>query len=131
MPLLTAAGVNYIGVRDLPAASAWYMEKLGLRKIEIEMDESEGCIALGFAKDQYAFTLVPLNKPTEELTPMLYASNPKKAREFLNSQGVAVGEIQQDRQGTHYFEMRDLEGNGIEVCEEPLASSGQQRTCLS
>jgi len=74
---------------------------------------------------------VPLNKPTEELTPMLYASNPKKAREFLNSQGVAVGEIQQDRQGTHYFEMRDLEGNGIEVCEEPLASSGQQRTCLS
>ena len=45
MPLLTAAGVNCIGVRDLPAASAWYMEKLGLRKIEIEMDESEGCIA--------------------------------------------------------------------------------------
>jgi len=41
MPLLTAAGVNYIGVRDLASASTWYMEKLGLRKIEVEMDESE------------------------------------------------------------------------------------------
>jgi len=33
--------------------------------------------------------------------------------------GVDVAEIQQDRQGTHYFEMRDLEGNVIEVSEEP------------
>jgi hypothetical protein len=46
------------------------MEKLGLREIEIEMDESEGCIALRFAKDQYAFTL----GPTEELTPILSAA---------------------------------------------------------
>jgi hypothetical protein len=50
---------------------------------------------------------------------MLYASNIKKAREVLGSRRVNVGEIQQDRQGTHYFEMRDLEGNVIEVSEEP------------
>jgi hypothetical protein len=29
------------------------------------------------------------------------------------------GPIEKDRQGTQYFEMRDLEGNVIEVSEEP------------
>jgi hypothetical protein len=48
---------------------------------------------------------------------MLYSSNLKKARERLISQGVSVSEIQQDRQGTHFFEMRDLEGNVVEVNE--------------
>jgi hypothetical protein len=32
---------------------------------------------------------------------------------------VNVGEIQRDRQGTHYFEMRDLEGNLIEISQQP------------
>jgi hypothetical protein len=50
---------------------------------------------------------------------MLYTSKLKKAREFLISCGVNVGEIQQDRQGTHYFEMRDPEGNVVEISEEP------------
>jgi hypothetical protein len=50
---------------------------------------------------------------------MLYASNLKKAREFLSARAVNVGNIQQDRQGTHYFQMRDPEGNVIEICEEP------------
>ena len=49
---------------------------------------------------------------------MLNSSNLKKAREFLISRGVNVSEIQADRQGTHYFEMRDLEGNVIEISEE-------------
>jgi len=53
------------------------------------------------------------------LTPRLNCSNAKKAREFLASRAIAVGEIQQDGQGTHYFEMRDLEGNAIEISEEP------------
>ena len=32
--------------------------------------------------------------------------------------GVNVGEIQQDRQGTRFFEMRDLENNVIEIVED-------------
>jgi hypothetical protein len=27
--------------------------------------------------------------------------------------------VETDRQGTHYFEMRDSEGNTVEICEEP------------
>jgi hypothetical protein len=85
------------------------------------MDDSEGCVVLGFSKkDQTCIAVLgPGGKPTDETTPMLYAANIKKAREVLGSSGVHVGEIQQDRQGTHYFEIRDLEGNVIELSEEP------------
>jgi hypothetical protein len=49
---------------------------------------------------------------------MLNSSNLRKAREFLIAQSVNVGEILQDRQGTHYFEMRDRVGNAVEITEE-------------
>ena len=119
MSLLNCDGTNYIPVTDLQSARAWYIEKFGLREIESEIDESEGCIALGFTKDEYAFTLGPPGEPSGELSPMLCASNLKKAHALLLSRGVSVGEIQQDRQGTRYFNFRDLEGNEIEVHEEP------------
>ncbi|MFY9562580.1 MAG: VOC family protein [Terriglobales bacterium] len=117
--LYNAGSANYIGVVDIAAATAWYIDKLGLRKVNVELDDGEDCVALGFAKDDYALCLGPPGRPTDELTPMLNSSNLKKAREFLISRGVNVSEIQQDRQGTHYFEMRDLEGNVIEVSEQP------------
>jgi catechol 2,3-dioxygenase-like lactoylglutathione lyase family enzyme len=120
MSLLTIADSFYIGVLDLAAATAWYIEKLGLQEVSVEMDDPEGCAALGFSKnDETAICLGPRGKPTDGTTPMLYASNVKKAREALSSQSVNVGDIQQDRQGTPYFEIRDLEGNLIEVSEEP------------
>lgn len=118
MSLLRSDGANYIPVRDLASATAWYIEKFGLREIEIEMDNPEGCIALGFGKDEYAFTLGPPGGSSGELTPRLSASNLKKAHALLASRGVSPGEIQQDRQGTHFFNLRDLEGNEIEVCQE-------------
>ena len=99
MSLLRPGGTNYIGVRDLAAATAWYMEKLGLRKIEVEMDEPEGCIALGFVKNECAITLGPPGKSTEELAPLLYASNLKRAREFLISRGVNRREYRRDSAG--------------------------------
>lgn len=43
MPLVTLADSFYIGVFDLPAATAWYTEKLGLQKVSVEMDDAEGC----------------------------------------------------------------------------------------
>jgi hypothetical protein len=50
---------------------------------------------------------------------MLYTSRIEKARKHLSSLGVAVGEIQHDRQLTRFFEMRDLEGNITEIVDEP------------
>jgi hypothetical protein len=120
MSLLAIADSFYIGVLDLAAATSWYVEKLGLQKIPAEMDDAEGCVTLSFSKkDRTALALGPRAKTTDGVTPMLYASNLKKAREVLSSRGVNVGDVQKDRQGTHYFQMQDLEGNLIEVSEEP------------
>ena len=120
MSLLSSAGTaNYIPVTDIAAATAWYIEKLGLRIVNVELDDGGDCVALGFSKDDYAVCLGPVGRSSEELTHMLNSSNLKKARELLISRGVNVSEIQQDRQGTQYFEMRDLEGNVIEISEEP------------
>jgi hypothetical protein len=70
------------------------------------MDDPEGCAALGFSKkDQTCIAVLgPRGNPTDGTTPMLYASPVKKARAVLSSRGVNVGEIQEDRQGTQYFE---------------------------
>jgi len=81
MSLLTIADSFYIGVLDLTAATAWYIEKLGLQNVPVEMDDGEGCVALGFSKkDETAIYLGPRGKPTDGTTPMLYASNVKRAR---------------------------------------------------
>jgi hypothetical protein len=120
MALLTIADSFYLGLQDVASATSWYIEKLGLQRVPAEMDDPEGCVALGFSKkDGTCVVLGPRGRPTEAETPMLYAPDVQKAREILSSRGVNVGEVQQDRQGTHYFEMRDLEGNVVEISEEP------------
>lgn len=120
MALFSPAGTNYIAVADTAAAISWYKDKLGLHKINLELDEG---VAMGFSKDQCALVLgppvPPIDGPPSGETSMLYTSNVKKARELLSARGVYVGAIQQDRQGTHCFEMHDPEGNVIEICEEP------------
>lgn len=72
MSLLTIADSFYIGVLDLTATTSWYIEKLGLQKVPVEMDDPEGCVALGFSKkDEVAICLGPRGKPTDGTTPML------------------------------------------------------------
>ncbi|MFI5115270.1 MAG: VOC family protein [Terriglobales bacterium] len=119
MPLLYIGDSIYIGVTDVAAASSWYAEKLGLKQVPISMDDAEACVSLAFSKDdENGIILGPAQKPAEG-TAMLFASNVGKARDLLSSRGVNVGPIEQDRQGTRYFVIRDLEGNEIEVPEEP------------
>jgi len=48
----------------------------------------------------------------------LRLSSLKKAHALLLSGNVFATEIQPDRQGTHYFTVRDLEGHEIEICEK-------------
>jgi hypothetical protein len=119
MSVLTIADSFYVGVLDLAAATAWYTEKLGLRKVPLKTGEARGCIALGFSKNDDACITLGPRVPADGMTPMLYATKANSARDALSSRGVIVGEIQKDRQGTQFFEIRDLEDNGIEISEEP------------
>ena len=98
MSLLSIADSFYVGMLDVGPATSWCIEKLGLQRVPAEMDDPEGCVALGFSKKaQTCIALGPRGKPTDRTTRMLYASNVTKAREVLSSRGVGVGEIQQDR----------------------------------
>lgn len=119
MSLLTIPDSIYIGVTDAAAASDWYKEKFGLQQVLLSMENAEECISLAFSKrDETAIILGPRSAPTEA-QPMLYASNIEKARDLLASRGVSVGPIEEDRQGTRHFMMRDLESNELEVTEDP------------
>jgi hypothetical protein len=50
--------------------------------------------------------------------PIIFSDKLKKAHEYLCSRGVAAGPIQ-DGGDTQFFEIRDPEGNVIEICKEP------------
>lgn len=106
-------------VSNLESAAAWYKEKFGIKPVNVELDDSEGCLALGFSQEECLFVLGPRGKSSEELTARLFSPNLKKAREHLLSRGVLVGEIHQDGQGTNFFETQDIEGTAIEISEEP------------
>ena len=50
--------------------------------------------------------------------PILFCNKIKKAHDYLEGRGASPGPIQ-DGGGTQFFEIRDPEGNCIEICEEP------------
>jgi hypothetical protein len=50
--------------------------------------------------------------------PLIFCSNLKKAHGYFLKGNAAAGPIQ-DAGGTQFFEIRDPEGNVIEICKEP------------
>ena len=117
--LFSSGGANYMPVADLDGAAAWYKEKFGVKPVNIELDDGEDCLALGFSEEQCLFVIGPRGKSSGELNARLFTGKLQKARDYLLARGVLVAEIQQDGQGTHFFEARDLDGNSIEISEEP------------
>ncbi|MBZ5523525.1 MAG: hypothetical protein LAP21_14925 [Acidobacteriia bacterium] len=111
-------GSIYIGVDNLEAAVAWYKEKLDLRESREPIDEEVGEIAL-VSRNQEIFVAMGTPNETGPDTQIFFTGNVQKSRDWLAARGVSLGPIQTDRQGTRYVEMRDLENNMIEICEEP------------
>lgn len=50
--------------------------------------------------------------------PIIFCNKLQKAQEYLFGRGAVPGPIQ-DGGGTQFFEVRDSEGNVIEICKEP------------
>jgi hypothetical protein len=120
MSLLQVADSFYVGGRDAAIAASWYMDKLGLERTKVDLADSEGCLAFGFAKDHpVAIVIGPVSVAPDPGTHILYTHAIEKAHKWLSSRGVSVGPITTDRQGTRNFSLLDLESNTIEVCEEP------------
>jgi hypothetical protein len=61
-------------LRQIFSRKMWRRER---REVPAEMDDPEGCVALGFSKkDQTCIAVLgPQDRPTDGTTPMLYAPN--------------------------------------------------------
>jgi len=120
MSLLWVADSFYVGSHNVPATASWYIEKFGLKQTQVELDAGEGCVGLTFTKElPTPIVIGPVSSSTDASTRMLYTSGIEKVRRLLGSRGVNFGPVETDRQGTRYFSVQDLEGNAIEISEEP------------
>lgn len=124
--IMRIPGSIFLPVRNLDAASEWYRDKMGCHDVApYEKDEPGATAALALEKESGVLTLgvIDPRKPgtdvAEPSVPTLYAGNINKAREWLVSRGVAASPVARDQQRTQYFEFRDLDGNLLEVSEEP------------
>jgi hypothetical protein len=90
------------GARDEPGTVAF------------QLGSDAGILIIALPDDKVPGTIEPV-----PAVPTIFTDNIKQARGLLESRGVAVGPIRNDRQGTHYFEFRDADENLLEVSEEP------------
>ena len=108
MSLFTPVATNYIPVRDLAAAGAWYAEKFGLRARPAHFDDGQKGIELVLS-DEIFFVLGPGDPdPTPNEAPMLYASRIEKAHHFLSARGVSVTEVSAGQAGDTIFRITRL-----------------------
>jgi predicted enzyme related to lactoylglutathione lyase len=104
-------------VQDVNSVSPWYTDKLALRKLAGNPGGEPGVAAYKFKEDGKSVVLTTKAGFGTEKTPILLTKKITRMKAVLAARGVAAGPIEQDRQGTRYFEIHDPEGNAIEVVE--------------
>jgi hypothetical protein len=117
--LLTVPKPTYVAVRDVATASPWYVEKFGLRKLSSAEQLQPDGIALQFDASSNPVILLPKDPTVFRSAPVFFTRKVDKVRARLIARGICADLVQQDGQGTNYFELLDGEGNAIEVSEEP------------
>ncbi len=105
-------------VRNIDFVTPWYVEKLGLCKLgHIRLREYEVAI-YRFTERGRSVTITTRATERTDTTLRLFTKRIGRMRRVMSTRGIDVGPIQEDRQGTRYFETGDPEGNIIEVVEE-------------
>jgi catechol 2,3-dioxygenase-like lactoylglutathione lyase family enzyme len=108
-----------IRVRDIDSLSHWYTDKLGLQKAaENPWGEHDGT-TYKFKEGGKSITLTTKASYGTDKTLILFTKTIDRMKGVLSARGIEGGPIERDRQRTRYFEIRDPEGNAIEVVEEP------------
>lgn len=113
-----------IRVRDISAATAWYVQHLGAEAIY--EDEEQRLAVIEFGGDPEGtgagstLTLWQLAAGTawapSSTYPILATADARAAHAALAAQGVEVGELT-ETPGVWYFRFADLDGNPLEGCE--------------
>ncbi|MCR8847197.1 VOC family protein [Rossellomorea sp. SC111] len=102
----------HIQVNDLKKAQHWYEEVLELEQIF----NSGKYFVFKIGVGESTLTIQEGEVRPSSITPILFSDALEETRLKLLEKDVEVGEIEVDEDVT-YFEFRDLDGNGFEVCQ--------------
>lgn len=114
---------------DVEAAKRWWIATFDCKAVKIPADWDNPLASdVALKLPGYDEPTILLNSRAEleaagfdasgTAVPILFCDKLEKAQDHLSSRGVMAGPIQADTE-TEFFEIRDLEGNTIEICKEP------------
>ncbi len=114
---------------NVEAAKQWWIKAFDCRamKVPSEWDNPlPSDVALGLPGYSEPTILLSDRAEAEQaqvgqpatVAPILFCDKLNKAQEWFSGRGIITAPIQEDSE-TQYFEIRDLEGNSIEICREP------------
>lgn len=104
-------------VRDLDSASRWYADKFGLERQTDGVAGRPEFAKLAFKQDGKSLVLAKTDGLTSDKRLILFTRKIGRMKDVLTARGVKVGAIEQDRQGTTFFEICDPDGNEIEIVQ--------------
>jgi hypothetical protein len=105
-------------VANIDSVSPWYVEKLGLGKAAEKDRDIPGDATFRYKADGKSIVLTTRRDFRTSKTPILFTKKIGRMKNVLTKRGAAPGDLMRDRQGIHYFEISDPEGNKIEVVED-------------
>ena len=114
---------------DVDAAKRWWIDAFECKAVKVPADwdgQMPSDVALQLPGHDRPTILLSSKAEVEQagyrrpssLECVIFCRKLKKGHEQLSSRGVQAGAIQ-DGGDTEYFEIRDCEGNVIQVCKEP------------
>ena len=128
MSLFRSADPISLVYSSLESATRWWIETFDCQQVKVPEDWDSPLpsdVALRFRGEEEP--TISLSSKTEAeaknvqcmpTVPIIYSDRLRRAHEHVTSRGVIPGAIQSGG-SAQFFELRDLEGNTIEVCEEP------------
>ena len=128
MPLFYTDSVT-LTYSNVEAARQWWMDAFGCTAQKVPPDWDNALpsdVALNFPGSKEPTVLLSSRSEVEQagfdrsapLVSVIFSDKLKKAHEHLASHGVPVGPIE-DGGDMQFFEIRDIEGNLIQICKEP------------
>jgi len=114
---------------NVEAAKQWWIDTFGCKVVRVLPDWDNSLpsdVALSLPGDGEPTILLSARSEVEEanldrpspVATVIFCDKLKKAYEHLSGRGVLAGPIQ-DGGDMQFFEIRDTEGNLIEICKEP------------
>lgn len=122
MPLFWTDSI-VLSYSDVNTAKQWWITAFGCKEVAAPPDwdkQLPSDVALKFPGDETPTVLISSRSEGRVSSehPIIFTGKIKRAYEHLRDRGVVAGPAHEEC-GTEIFEIRDPEGNVIEICKEP------------